>query len=224
MKKSLASIERRFLEHFWFSGDYAIWSDGRVSVTGDVVLLKASGGPMTKLPVCFREVGGIFKADGAGLTSLEGFPESIGGDCVCPNNPLVSLGAANLSVGGDLYLQGKDIDDKFWHEFNSPSIRINGKIYCSVRCLDAIDKIAGVANDFGQEKFFVAYRKDLAVLRCCGGMIGLFGAPKVVTDTIRNSIESVMEHGLVDTPFGKYCVLFASVALSRAGFDANAKW
>lgn len=216
MKKSLASIERRFLEHFWFSGDFAIWSDGRVSVTGDCQL-KAGGMAMEKLPVCFREVGGIFKADGAGLTSLEGFPR-IGGDCICPNNPLVSLGATKIFVGGDLYLQGHQISDAFWNEFEHAA-SVDGSIFCSVQSLRCIDEIAGVASQVGEEKFFAEYRVDLPILRCFNGRIGLFGAPRNIYDIMKLIIEED-ERG---PRFGKVAMLRAAVRLIQADLRINAR-
>lgn len=218
MKKSLASTERRFLEHFWFSGDYAIWSDDRVSVTGDCQL-QAGGMTMEKLPVRFREVGGIFKADGAGLTSLEGFPERIGGDCICPNNPLVSLGATKIFVGGDLYLQGHQIGDAFWQEFKSSALRIDGKIFCSVQNLQCIDEIAGVASQAGEEKFFAEYRDNLHILCCFNGRIGLFGASKKIYDIIK----TIIEEDKRGPRFGGVAMLCAAAKLIQAGFQQNAR-
>lgn len=218
MKRSLASIERRFLERFWFSGDYAIWSDARVSVTGDCQL-KVGGMAMKKLPVRFREVGGIFKADGAGLTSLEGFPERIGGDCICPNNPLVSLGATKLLVGGDLYLQGHQIGDAFWQEFKSCALGIDGRIFCSVQNLHCIDEIAGIASEVGQEKFFAEYQDNLPILRCFNGRIGLFGAPKNIYDIMK----LIIEEDRNGPRFGKVAILRASMRLIQAGCNIHAR-
>ena len=218
MKKSLASIERRFLEHFWFSGDYAIWSDGRVSVTGDCQL-KAGGMAMKKLPVRFREVGGIFKADGAGLTSLEGFPERIGGDCICPNNPLVSLGATKLFVGGDLYLQGHQIGDAFWKKFEHAA-SVGGSIFCSVQNLRCIDEIAGVASQVGEEKFFEESRDHLPILRCFNRRIGIFGVPKKICEVMKLIIEDDRQ----GPRFGKVAMLRAAVRLIQSDLRMHAKY
>ena len=217
MMGSLASTERRFLNFFWFSGEYTIM-DCRVSVTGDCQV-KAGGMTMEKLPVRFREVGGIFKADGAGLTSLEGFPERIGGDCICPNNPLVSLGVTQIFVGGDLYLQGHQIGDAFWKEFEHAA-SVDGSIFCSVQNLRGIDEIAGVASKVGEEKFFVQYRDDLPILRCLNGRIGLFGAPKEIYEIIKSIIE-----GDVSGPFfGKKAMIHAALRLIKSGFPIHAHW
>ena len=209
MKEPLSSIERRFLKHFWVSGDYAIWSDGRVSVTGDCQV-KAGGMTMEKLPVRFREVGGIFKADGAGLTSLEGFPERIGGDCICPNNPLVSLGVTQIFVGGDLYLQGHQIGDAFWKEFEHAA-SVDGSIFCSVPNLAEIDRIGEVRSKNNQGKFFAEYRADIPILRQCNGNIELFNAPSDIVQTMKN-YQNTCWDGMIP----------AAARLFRMGFRKNA--
>ena len=74
-------------------------NNGLVDVDGDVDL---SGKGLTKLPVKFGNVSGIFNCQNNQLTSLEGAPQSVGGDRFnCNNNQLTSLEGAPQEVGGD---------------------------------------------------------------------------------------------------------------------------
>ena len=72
-------------------------NNGLVDVDGDVDL---SGKGLTKLPVKFGNVSGIFNCQNNQLTSLEGAPQSVGGDRFnCNNNQLTSLEGCPKEVG-----------------------------------------------------------------------------------------------------------------------------
>jgi len=77
--------------------NYTINKDGTIDVDGDVDL---SFFGLSKLPLKFREVTGVFRCDINELTTLEGAPHSVGGNFFCDQNNLVSLEGAPQSVGG----------------------------------------------------------------------------------------------------------------------------
>ena len=69
-----------------------------VKVTGDVIL---RGLGLTKIPINFTEVGGVFYCYDNQLTSLEGAPEKVGGDFNCEDNPLKSTKGKPAFIGGE---------------------------------------------------------------------------------------------------------------------------
>ena len=68
-----------------------------VKVTGDVDL---SGMGLTKIPINFTEVRGIFDCSHNQLTSLEGAPRKVGRHFYCYENELTSLEGQPESIGG----------------------------------------------------------------------------------------------------------------------------
>jgi len=68
-----------------------------VKVTGDVDL---SGMGLTKIPINFTEVDGIFDCSHNQLTSLVGVPEKVGRHFYCYENKLTSLEGQPESIGG----------------------------------------------------------------------------------------------------------------------------
>ena len=80
--------------------NYTINEYGSIDVDGNVDL---SNKNLTRIPLKFRNVSGIFSCRFNQLTSLEGCPKSVGGDFYCSNNQLTSLEGCPQSVGGDFY-------------------------------------------------------------------------------------------------------------------------
>ncbi len=69
-----------------------------VKVIGDVDLFDLG---LTKIPINFTEVGGIFVCFHNQLTSLEGAPKIVGKNFNCSHNQLTSLEGAPKEVGGN---------------------------------------------------------------------------------------------------------------------------
>ncbi len=76
---------------------WSINSDGLVDVDDDVWL---NGKELTKLPLRFGNVSGIFSCYENNLTSLKGCPKFVGEDFYCYQNKLASLEGGPKSVGG----------------------------------------------------------------------------------------------------------------------------
>ena len=77
---------------------YTIREDGKVDVNGSVYLDNKN---LTKLPLDFGIVNGIFDCSGNKLTNLEGSPEKVLEHFWCNDNYLTSLEGALEYVGGD---------------------------------------------------------------------------------------------------------------------------
>ena len=80
--------------------------DGTYSSNGSVNL---SGTGITKFPVKFKYIGGVFWCENNELTSLEGVPDEVGGDFYCNNNKLTSLEGAPSKVGGSFYCSNNEL-------------------------------------------------------------------------------------------------------------------
>jgi hypothetical protein len=76
--------------------NYKMNSDGTIDVHGDVRLENLG---LTKLPLKFKNVSGVFNCSYNQLTTLSGAPESVGGNFYCVNNKLTTLEGAPKSVG-----------------------------------------------------------------------------------------------------------------------------
>ena len=106
--------------------NYTINPDGSIDVNGSVNLTYRS---LTKIPIKFNRVSGLFKVSFNNLTSLEGCPKEVGkhfacscnnlknliglpskifGNVRCLHNPLESLDGYNLEYD-KLYCSNKDI-------------------------------------------------------------------------------------------------------------------
>ena len=72
--------------------------DGLVNVDDNVYLHEKG---LSKIPVKFGEVFGVFSCNNNFLTSLENCPIKVGGDFYCFNNKLTSLENGPIKVGGD---------------------------------------------------------------------------------------------------------------------------
>ena len=73
--------------------DYTINDDGSIDVDN------LSSEKLTKLPLKFRSVSGVFNCYNNELTSLEGCPKSVGDSFSCSYNNLTSLRGCPKSVG-----------------------------------------------------------------------------------------------------------------------------
>ena len=71
--------------------------NGVVDVNGDVIMHMAN---LTKLPLKFGKVTGLFTCSDNKLTSLEGCPDTVGGSFNCSDNKLTSLEGCPDTVGG----------------------------------------------------------------------------------------------------------------------------
>jgi len=78
--------------------NYTINSDGIVDVDGNVDFCY---GYLTKLPLKFGNVSGIFSCQFNQLNTLEGCPQSVGGNFHCSYNKLTTLEGCPQSVGGN---------------------------------------------------------------------------------------------------------------------------
>ena len=76
--------------------NYRINSDGSVSVNGSVII---SDRELTKIPLKFRRVNGVFNCNNNQLTSLEGCPNYVGDIFACAYNSLTSLKYCPTKVG-----------------------------------------------------------------------------------------------------------------------------
>jgi hypothetical protein len=100
---------------------WSINSDGLVDVDDDVWL---NGKELTKLPLRFGNVSGIFSCYENNLTSLKGCPKFVGEDFHCSQNELTSLEGCPQEVSGSFYcyqnklasLEGgpKSVGGRFW--------------------------------------------------------------------------------------------------------------
>ena len=88
--------------------NYTINEYGSIDVDGNVDL---SNKNLTRIPLKFRNVSGIFSCRFNQLTSLEGCPKSVGGDFYCSNNQLTSLEGCPQSVGGYFDCQNNQLKD-----------------------------------------------------------------------------------------------------------------
>ena len=77
--------------------NYTINSDGTVDVDGIVDLSRRN---LSKLPLKFGRVTGIFYCENNQLTTLEGCPVEVGGNFACSHNQLTSLLGCPREVGG----------------------------------------------------------------------------------------------------------------------------
>ncbi len=69
--------------------NYTINSDGSIDVDDDYVNLSNKG--LTKLPLKFNKINGIFDCSYNELTSLEGSPKEVNSTFYCYNNELTSF-------------------------------------------------------------------------------------------------------------------------------------
>jgi len=107
-------------------------NNGLVDVDGDVDL---SGKGLTKLPVKFGNVSGIFNCQNNQLTSLEGAPQSVGGDRFnCNNNQLTSLEGAPQEVGGDFICYNNQLTS-----LEGAPQKVVGNFNCSHNQLTSLD-------------------------------------------------------------------------------------
>ena len=86
IKESTSSIES--ICSFYGITNYTINTDGSIDVGGYVNLI---GTYLTKLPLKFRNVSGLFYCGHNELTTLDGAPESVGGSFDCTYNQLTTL-------------------------------------------------------------------------------------------------------------------------------------
>ena len=102
--------------------NYTINPDGSIDVDDNVYLNSES---LTKLPLKFRNVGGIFDCNYNKLTTLEGAPQSVGGSFYCSNNQLTTLEGAPQRVGGSFDCRNNQLVD-----FNGFPEDFEGIFYC----------------------------------------------------------------------------------------------
>ena len=104
--------------------NYTINKDGSIDV--DYVDLRYEN--LTKIPLKFNKVNGIFSCSDNELTSLEGSPKEVNGSFSCSGNKLTSFEFSPKIIRGDFWCQNNNIKsfeyftsyikDEFWCDFN----------------------------------------------------------------------------------------------------------
>ena len=92
---SIESICKEFNIKNW-----TVNSDGTVDVKGNVCL-DSKG--LSKLPLKFGKVSGVFSCDNNYLKTLEGSPSQVGASFKCSNNKLITLEGSPSYVGGNFF-------------------------------------------------------------------------------------------------------------------------
>ena len=86
--------------------NYTINSDGSIDVDDDVYLSNKS---LTKLPLKFNRVSGIFDCSNNKLTTLEGSPREVGGWFNCSYNSLTTLEGSPREIGLSFYCSNNSL-------------------------------------------------------------------------------------------------------------------
>lgn len=119
--------------------DYAIYSDGEVTVNGDVVM---SDPDLNEIPIQFGTVMGLFNCHGSNLTTLKGSPHTVI-NFNCAENNLTSLEYGPSSVEKDYFCYS----NKLQSLLGSPH-RINGIFNCNVNELQTLEGGPETANSY----------------------------------------------------------------------------
>ena len=150
-----------------FNLKHEVYSDGSVSVEGDVLLRVLD---LDRIPFKFRVVTGYFDCRHNKLASLKGAPNKVGGSFYCFANNLTSLEGAPEEVGRDFdcghnnltSLQGapKEVEGHFYCGDNrltslegAPK-EVGGNFYCVVNSLSSLEGAPEViGGEFDSDQF-----------------------------------------------------------------------
>ena len=102
--------------------NYIINTDGYIDVNGNVDLYNKN---LTKLPLKFNKVSGIFDCSYNQLTTLEGSPKEVGEDFDCRWNQLPSLKGCPKEIGGDF-----DCYNNLLTTLEGGPTKLGGNVYC----------------------------------------------------------------------------------------------
>ena len=111
--------------------NWSINQDGLVDVNGDVDLERKG---LTKLPLKFGMVTGIFNCTDNKLTTLEGAPRSVDGRFSCGVNKLTTLEGAPRSVGGHFYCYRNQLTT-----LEGAPESVSGGFYCALNELTTLE-------------------------------------------------------------------------------------
>jgi hypothetical protein len=150
--------------------------DGLVNVNGNVYL---SSNRLTKLPIRFGTVTGVFDCANNKLTSLEGSPHTVYGNFDCDNNKLTSLIGSPREVGG-YFSCG---DNKLLISLEGAPELIGGGLYCNDTPIGSIFQ----SNDKGSIYMFNAIFIDSVDMEKIQYWFGLINKP--LTDEILKQIK-----------------------------------
>jgi hypothetical protein len=120
---------------------WTINSDGSIDVNGDVDL---SSEALTKLPLKFGKVTGVFRCNSNKLTTLEGCPREVGGVFNCYNNQLTTLEGAPKEVSGSFYCHYNQLTT-----LEGAPENVGGYFYCNNNQLTTLEGAPeNVGGDF----------------------------------------------------------------------------
>jgi hypothetical protein len=111
-------------------GKYKINDDHTINVTGDVYIKNVS---LTKIPLVFNIVSGVFNCYGNKLTTLEGSPRSVD-HFSCTSNKLTTLEGGPEYVSGNFFCS----DNKLTTLKGSPK-SVGGNFYCGDNKLTTLE-------------------------------------------------------------------------------------
>lgn len=95
-------FRRNLDELFDIAGNVITNKDGSISIDGDVTGMRSS---LTKLPIQFDTIRGMFACGATKLTSLKGCPKIVGYDFYCDSTEIESLEGGPKKVGRDYHCQ-----------------------------------------------------------------------------------------------------------------------
>ena len=109
---------------------YSINKDLTVSVKSGVGLTSKK---LTKIPVKFKTVSGIFDCRFNQLTSLKGCPDKVSSDFLCDHNNLLSLEYCPKEIGGSFYCENNELVS-----LEGCPKKINGDFKCHLNELETL--------------------------------------------------------------------------------------
>ena len=122
--------------------DYTINSNRTVDVGGNVSFNRCN---LTKLPLKFNYVSGVFNCANNRLTTLDGSPRKVGYIFYCYDNELTSFEGGPNTVLDNYHCQNNDIRD-----FTGYPTNLDGYVYTNS---NAIDEIVELVHFTKQQKF-----------------------------------------------------------------------
>lgn len=195
--------------HFRIETSYDINDDGSVSVSGDVVMIRAAGG---EIPVKFNQVDGLFKAQNMYLNSLYNVPDTC-----------YSLYVDDNRIGSlhdcPVYLGMLSVSNNRLRNFRHGP-ELVGEIVAFNNPLESLDGLPDNSDDWGID---ITYSANLPLLKLLNASEIHLSTPGLGYSRLKpyEPVNSILKRYAGQGMAGSFA---CAHELELAGFKNNAAW